>query len=212
MSLNWIIRQKYTLTAGVYLMTGVWVSTPRVDPENPIGLIHTPENQSNSSMWYMSAAVPIQVTPWWSIKANLVGSLAWYHIDQYRKNNHRITGNLVNTFTLREGTSLNLSAYGYTRNRNEYTQYDGAYYINAGVVQQLFKDKMTVSLQVNDIFGTHNSWRRVYNPSFYEESFFWGNRPMLVVSMQYKFKSGKEFRTRRVESNVDTSRISGRGN
>ena len=71
---------------------------------------------------------------------------------------------------------------------------------------------MTVSLQVNDIFGTHNSWRRVYNPSFYEESFFWGNRPMLVVSMQYKFKSGKEFRTRRVESNVDTSRISGRGN
>ena len=212
MSLNWIIRQKYTLTAGVYLMTGVWVSTPRVDPENPIGLIHTPENQSNSSMWYMSAAVPIQVTPWWSIKANLVGSLAWYHIDQYRKNNHRITGNLVNTFTLRKGTSLNLSAYGYTRNRNEYTQYDGAYYINAGVVQQLFKDKMTVSLQVNDIFGTHNSWRRVYNPSFYEESFFWGNRPMLVVSMQYKFKSGKEFRTRRVESNVDTSRISGRGN
>ena len=212
LSLNWLIRQKYTLTAGVYLMNDVWVSTPRVDPENPIGLIRMPENQSNSSMWYLSAAVPIQVFPWWNIKANMVGSLAWYHIDQYRKNNHRITGNIVNTFTLREGTSLTLSAYGYTRNRSEYSQYAGAYYINAGIIQQLLQEKLTISLQVNDIFDTHNSWRSVYNPSFFEESFFWGYRPMLVVSMQYKFKKGKEFRTRRVESHVDTSRISGRAN
>ena len=163
-------------------------------------------------MWYVSAAVPVQVTPWWSFNANLVGTLAWYHIDQYRKSNHRLTGNLINTFTLREGTSLMLSAYGHTRNRYEYTQYAGAYYINAGITQQLLKGAMTLSAQVNNIFDTRNSWRSVYNPYFFEESFFWGQRPMFVASVQYKFKSGKEFRARRVESDTDTSRISGREN
>lgn len=79
------------------------------------------------------------MTPWWSFNANLVGTLAWYHIDQYRKSNHRLTGNLINTFTLREGTSLMLSAYGHTRNRYEYTQYAGAYYINAGITQQFIE-------------------------------------------------------------------------
>ncbi len=211
-SLNWVIRQKYTVTAGAYLMNDVWVSTPRVDPDDPMSLIRTPENQNSSSMWYVSAAVPVQVTPWWSFNANLVGTLAWYHIDQYRKSNHRLTGNLINTFTLREGTSLMLSAYGHTRNRYEYTQYAGAYYINAGITQQLLKGAMTLSAQVNNIFDTRNSWRSVYNPYFFEESFFWGQRPMFVASVQYKFKNGKEFRARRVESDTDTSRISGREN
>lgn len=55
-------------------------------------------------------------------------------------------------------------------------------------------------------------FRAVYNPYFFEESFFWGQRPMFVASVQYKFKNGKEFRARRVESDTDTSRISGREN
>ena len=86
------------------------------------------------------------------------------------------------------------------------------YYINAGITQQLLKGAMTLSAQVNNIFDTRNSWRSVYNPYFFEESFFWGQRPMFVASVQYKFKNGKEFRARRVESDTDTSRISGREN
>ncbi len=209
LAVNWVFAKKYTVTAGALLLKDDWSWLARVDPENPEKVITSPENRARNNMWYMTVAIPAQVTRWWNLTANVTGSLAWYDIEEFRKTNHRVTGNINNAFTLREGTNLILSASGQTAMHRDYTERGGFYTVNAGITQQFLKNKLTAGAYVYDIFDSSNVWAYNRHPEYLDAYYYNSARPMLTLSVRYNFKTGKEFKAKTVESGADTSRISG---
>ncbi len=210
MSLSWVIKKKYNVTAGAYLMTDDYTWVPTQDADNPNLVVYTPMNQDNRNLYYLTVNLPVNPTKWWTMNANLSGRLTWYTMQGGEQlTNHRVSGNLNNTFTVTKTTSLTLGFRGQTPSKFGYTQYPGFWMVNAGVAQKFYKNKFTANLQFDNIFNSTNGRQITDAPFYYGESFgLWG-RPSMSVSLRYNFKSGKEFRAKTVESGADASRISG---
>ena len=85
------------------------------------------------------------------------------------------------------------------------------YSINGGLKHTFAKDRMTMSIYVNDIFNSGTVRVTGTDPSVTNVSVMQGSFRRLGISLRYNFKAGKKIKVKNVQSGAgdEQSRLSG---
>lgn len=195
---------RYTVTLGGYLQDGVISQLSMVDDADPTGrtlkYIHT--NINNLYQYYIQLSVPTQITPWWTMNANLLAVMLDQRIAASDTNDRTYTtqGYMVNTFALPKGWSVDLSGQFTTDAKIGNLTQEGSGNISLAVRKQV-GDKFSFGVGFNNILDT--SHQRVsssgegFNRTLYSPN-LWTRSVNLYV--RYNFQAGKMFRAKSVES------------
>lgn len=201
-NLTLVAAHKYTLTAGVQLVSGEIQQTMQADPENPDLLQLAWVNYDATKSYYASANLPFQPTKWWQLNANVTYMRRGQRVDQHGAEEFFNWGfvNLSTTFTLPAKFYIDLS-YGYQSRidlGNCWVESD--HRLQAGVKKR-FGDRFTASFSVQNlldqgqVIGAHgDGFVRTMNARQ-----TWSNRSFRI-GLTYNFKSGKAFKRKAVEA------------
>lgn len=201
-NLTFVMKYKYSLTFGVAISSDLIEQIVRPDAANPDVLCLTWINWNRATNWYASANLPMQLTKWWQANVNLVyqyqamcetasESLDYKHI---------FFGNIATTFTLPRKFYIDLSYRMQSRYDLGQTWIEPLCFLNAAIKKQC-GDNWTLSFKVSNLFdrpqhvGTRGEEfvrRMTIQQAWTARSF--------AFSVSYKFKTGKAFRQKSLES------------
>lgn len=217
LSVTAVLKYKYTISAGIMLMENAIQQSTISDKENSELLILQYINYPTLNNYYASVNLPIQLTKWWATNLNFTAMYMGQRIypDSPIRRNLMAVGNAQMSFTLP---------------RNYFVEVDGMYMhgmvagntaindmgnINLTLKKRLLKNKLTVSLGVQNIIST--TQRITVKEADFERVMVidqpW-QRPSIRFQISYNFNSGKQFRAKSVESGSaeDRGRIGSGGN
>ena len=217
LSVTAVLKYKYTISAGIMLMENAIQQSTISDKENSELLILQYINYPTLNNYYASVNLPIQLTKWWATNLNFTAMYMGQRIypDSPIRRNLMAVGNAQMSFTLP---------------RNYFVEVDGMYMhgmvagntaindmgnINLTLKKRLLKNKLTVSLGVQNIIST--TQRITVKEADFERVIVidqpW-QRPSIRFQISYNFNSGKQFRAKSVESGSaeDRGRIGSGGN
>lgn len=204
LALTTILSQRYSLTLGAYLQDGIISQLSMVDEADPTGrtLKYIHSNLNNLYQYYIQLSVPAQLTPWWTLNANVLGVMLDQRITSEDSNNRTFTaqGFMTNTFTLTKGWSLDLTGYFMSDAQIGNLTQKGNGNISLAVRKQCLDNKVTISLGVNNLFDAPQlviSSGEGFSRSHIEPN-FWTRS--INLSIRYNFQAGKMFRAKSVES------------
>lgn len=195
---------RYTVTLGGYLQDGVISQLSMVDDADPTGrtlkYIHT--NINNLYQYYIQLSVPAQITPWWTMNANLLAVMLDQRIAATDTNDRTYTsqGYVVNTFSLPKGWSVDLTGQFVTDAKIGNLTQQGQGNISLAVKKQV-GDNLSLGVGFNHILDTSHQRvassgegfsRTLYSPNLWTRS--------VNVYVRYNFQAGKMFRAKSVES------------
>ncbi len=217
-SVTAVLKYKYTLTLGVQIKQNAIQQATVVDQENPELLILQTINFPTLNSYFASANLPFQFTKWWQTNINLMGMYMGQRIypDEPIRRNFMAFMNAQMTFSLPKEFYIELSGrymHGLVAGNTKLADMGN---MNLSVKKRLLDNKLILKLGVDNIIP------QAQTITMEEASFkrtmkvdqAW-SRPMVNFSISYNFNSGKQFRTKSVESGSaeDRSRIgSGGGN
>ncbi|MBP3440966.1 MAG: TonB-dependent receptor family protein [Tidjanibacter sp.] len=195
---------RYTITLGGYLQDGVISQLSMVDDADPTGrtlkYIHT--NINNLYQYYIQLSVPAQITPWWTMNANLLSVMLDQRIASSDTNDRTFTtqGYMVNTFSLPKGWSVDFTGQFVTDAKIGNLTQQGQGNISLAVKKQV-GDKLSFGVGFNHILDTSHQRvfssgegfsRTLYSPNLWTRS--------VNLYVRYNFQAGKMFRAKSVES------------
>lgn len=151
----------------------------------------TSDNLDNQDNVSLTVSMPIPVRKWWNIQANFTGVYNYYnsiYLGQTLKIS-QVTWNMyaANQFTLKKGWSAEVS--GWYNSRAYYGLYAAKPMgmLNAGVQKTLFEKKITVRINVDDIFWTNKfRGRALYKDIDFNVQSQWPSR-QFRISLSYSF-------------------------
>lgn len=215
-SLTGIFFYRYSLTIGAALQDNTINQIAMVDDSDPTGrtLKYLHVNLNNLYQYYAQLSIPAQITPWWTINANILGVMIDQKMVKEQKNDRTFTaqGYMANSFTLPQGWFVDLTGHFMTDAKVGNLTQEGTGNISLALKKQLLGDKLTITLGVNNLLNTSNQTvhssgegfhKTLYSPNVWMRS--------LTVGIRYNFQSGKMFRARSVESGAadEKSRMGG---
>lgn len=220
LSLTGTFFYRYSLTIGASLQDGMINQIATVDESDPTGrtLKYLHVNLNNVYQYYAHLSIPAQVTPWWSVNANLMGVMIDQKIIREQKNDRTFTaqGYMANTFTLSsaKGWYVDLVGHFMTDAKVGNLTQKGSGNISLSLKKMALDNKLTLTLGVNNLLPTsdqvvHSSGegftKTLYSPNLWLRS--------INIGIRYNFQSGKMFRARSVESGAsdEKSRMGGGG-
>ncbi len=204
-SLTGIFFYRYSLTIGASLQDGIIQQISMVDDADPTGrtLKYLHVNLHNVYQYYAQLSIPAQLTPWWSINANITGLM----LDQKITSNHpnertfMAQSYMTNTFTLPKGWTIDLTGQFATDTHIGNLTQEGMGNISLSIKKLLLNEKMSVWLGLNNLLPTSNqvvhSSGEGFNKTLYSPNIWYRS---INVGIRYNFQSGKMFRARSVES------------
>lgn len=204
-SLTGIFFYRYSLTLGASLQDNVIQQLAMVDEADPTGrtLKYLHVNFNNVYQYYAQLSVPAQVTPWWSLNANLLGVMIDQRITRNQALDRTFTaqGYMANSFTLPKGWIIDLTGQFMTDAHIGNLTQEGSGNISLAIKKQCLDDKLTLTLGFNNLLDTSDQVvnsadtgfsKRLYSPNLWMRS--------INIGIRYNFQSGKMFRARSVES------------
>lgn len=201
-NLTLVAAHKYTLTAGVQLVSGEIQQTIQADPENPDLLQLAWVNYDRTKNYYVSVNLPFQPAKWWQLNANFTYMRHGERVEQHGAETfyNWAFGSISTTFTLPAKFYIDLS-YNYQSRidlGNCWVLPD--HRLQAGVKKR-FGDRFTASFSVQNlldqgqVIGAHgDGFVRTMNARQ-----TWSNRSFRI-GLTYNFKSGKAFKRKAVEA------------
>lgn len=213
LSVTAVLKYKYTVTAGMQIMTNAIQQTTIVDSTNPELLILKYINYPTLNNFFFSVNTPLQITKWWATNLNATGMYMGQRIytNEPLRHNFMMFANAQMSFTLPRNYFIELSGmYGHGMVAGN-TAMSDMYNVDIVFKKRLFDNKLTLSVGAQNIIT--NSQRITIKESTFERVMVvdqpW-QRPALKVQISYNFNSGKQFRAKSVESGSveDRGRIS----
>ena len=213
-NLTWVFAHKYSLSFGTQLTKDNIQQILVTDPTNPDAIVYRFENMPHMNLWFVNLSVPAQITKWWQMTFNATGINFRSKLSgQPITIQNSIMGNMDNTFTIHKGKKWYVDlggnyqspiAVGNIRMGHYYT-------INGGLKHTYAKDRMTMSIYVNDIFNSGTVRVTGTDPSVTNVSVMQGSFRRLGISLRYNFKAGKKIKVKNVQSGAgdEQSRLSG---
>ena len=213
-NLTWVFAHKYSLSFGTQLTKDNIQQILVTDPTNPDAIVYRFENMPHMNLWFVNLSVPAQITKWWQMTFNATGINFRSKLSgQPITIQNSIMGNMDNTFTIHKGKKWYIDlggnyqspiAVGNIRMGHYYT-------INGGLKHTFAKDRMTMSIYVNDIFNSGTVRVTGTDPSVTNVSVMQGSFRRLGISLRYNFKAGKKIKVKNVQSGAgdEQSRLSG---
>lgn len=153
--------------------------------------------------------INMPLTKWWTL--NTSASLYDYRIDRgsddsYKGNdNSTFTWNarINSTFRLKWGTSIQLMGFYNAASITSQGTRDAMFFTNVGVRQDLMKRKLTLSVQVRDVFGANKFESTTQGINF--KNFSSSKRQSQIVTFSISFKINNYKADRRERGNGDDS-------
>ena len=204
-SLTGVFAYRYSFTLGAYLQDKAINQIATVDEADPTGrtLKYIHVNLNNLYQYYAQIAIPAQVTPWWSINANLLGVMIDQRIVAEQKNDRTFTlqGSLNSNTTIPQGWVFNLTARFMTNAKVGNLTQLGSGNLSVGITKRLLDNKLSLSLSFNNLLNTSSQRVDAVGEGF-TKSYYAPNLWMrsINVGIRYNFQAGKMFKARSVES------------
>lgn len=201
-SVTLVLKRKYTVTGGVVIQTDEIEQTMQADADNPDRLCMAWVNFDTTKSYYLSASLPFQFTPWWSMNVNLNYIRQGQRVDQHAPENYQnmFFANGGTTFTLPANFFIDLS-YRY-QGRMEFGNcwVEPLHFLHAGIKKK-FGEHFTASVTVRNLLD------RKQRIGAAGEGFVrtvdmqqpWTARSY-HIGLTYNFKAGKAFRRKAVEA------------
>ena len=161
-NLTLVAAHKYTLTAGVQLVSGEIQQTIQADPENPDLLQLAWVNYDRTKNYYVSVNLPFQPAKWWQLNANFTYMRHGERVEQHGAETfyNWAFGSISTTFTLPAKFYIDLS-YNYQSRidlGNCWVEPD--HRLQAGVKKR-FGDRFTASFSSGPGTGDRSARRRI---------------------------------------------------
>ncbi len=163
--------------------------------------LHTLANVGKDYMLGTELMLNWDVFKIWNV--NLMGNLFDYHIEGvlYQRPFSRKSFNwnlrFNNTFRLGKSTRLQLNGMYNSPSVSAQGKRVGYVRWNAGIRQELFKRRLSLTLQLRDIFN-QAKWDFISeSPYFYSHTIFKRKAPVVMLQISYKFNNYKERKGKR---------------
>ncbi len=148
----------------------------------------------------VNLVLPIRITKWWESSNNIIYRYKHFEDTNYQldEENNMIMMRSGNSFSIPRDIELEINIIGMTRSlAGPMIKQQGGVMIYAGISKDFFKDKLNVSVNMDDITGLLNNLREEvsYN-GFYATSYSFLNQQRVSLSLRYRFHSGKKFKSR----------------
>lgn len=202
LSLTAVLAHKYTLTAGVQIVTDEIQQAMLTDPENPDMLRLDWVNYDATSSYYLSANLPFQPTKWWQLNVNATYMRRGQRVEQHGAQQYFNWAfvNVSNTFSLPAKFYIDCSYFYQSRIDLGNIWVMPNHMLQAGIKKR-FGERFTLSFSVRNILdqgqtiGANGDGfvRRV------KVSQPWSNR-QYRFGVTWNFKSGKAFHKKSVEA------------
>lgn len=205
LSLTAVLAHKYTLTAGVQIVTDEIQQAMLTDPENPDMLRLDWVNYDATSSYYLSANLPFQPTKWWQLNVNATYMRRGQRVEQHGAQQYFNWAfvNVSNTFSLPAKFYIDCSYFYQSRIDLGNIWVMPNHMLQAGIKKR-FGERFTLSFSVRNILdqgqtiGANGDGfvRRV------KVSQPWINR-QYRFGVTWNFKSGKAFHKKSVEASSE---------
>ena len=202
LSLTAVLAHKYTLTAGVQIVTDEIQQAMLTDPENPDMLRLDWVNYDATSSYYLSANLPFQPTKWWQLNVNATYMRRGQRVEQHGAQQYFNWAfvNVSNTFSLPAKFYIDCSYFYQSRIDLGNIWVMPNHMLQAGIKKR-FGERFTLSFSVRNILDQGQTIgangddfvRRV------KVSQPWSNR-QYRFGVTWNFKSGKAFHKKSVEA------------
>lgn len=148
----------------------------------------------------------IEIAEWWSLNANV--NLFQYNIKgkveeaEISKNDFNWNTQLVNSFTIKKSTSIQVIGYYSSKSHNLQYYVSDFYFVDLAIKQQFFNDKLSINLQLKDIFQSLNYdlITKVQNADLTGN--FINESPIFMINVSYQISNYKK-KTKDVETEFD---------
>ena len=130
------------------------------------------------------------INDWWSINANV--NLYHYKIEgnvegtKFTKKQFNWSTQLVNSFSVKEATSIQLISYYQSETQNLQYNVSGFYFVDLAVKQQFLNGKLAVNLQLKDIFQSLNYEVITHAQEANLKADFLNESPIFLISVNYQ--------------------------
>jgi len=198
-----VYKYRYILSVGGNLHKDLIREVNKTDPTNPDVIYITPENHHNENHYFAALIFPVKFSEWCNLNANIVGVKQDIRgMENEDKMSHYLYFiNMATNFTLPSKFFMELSYSGTSRLYSANSGIDPRHLFHASIKKQLFNEKLTATLGVNNIFNSKTSYfahteQFKMNSKGYEAQ----SSRFIQLGIQYHFKSGKSFKNREIES------------
>lgn len=156
--------------------------------------VQTNKNLTQVDVYALNISVPIEVTKWWYTTndinlyyASYTGNIAKTTINNIGSLNFNF--NSTNTFNFTKTFSGELSGNYRTRELYAFENVNPIWFVSAGIQKRFMENRMTIKLNVNDIFYS-NKVTATTTFTNYQETFH-VNRDTRVATIAFTYKFGK---------------------
>ncbi|WP_418981810.1 outer membrane beta-barrel protein [Alistipes sp.] len=209
LSLTLIWKYRYTLTVGANLHRDLIREVCRTDPADRDVTYIIPENHHSENHWFVALNAPVQLTKRWNLSVNFVGVKQDIRLtnESPREEHYLMFANLTTGLTLPRGFYVELSYRGQSRLYSGNSEVNPFHTLNAAVKKRLCRDRLTLSLAAYNLNGAGEGYRSTADGLVRRMDGYsaWGAR-RFKLSATWNFRSGREFRARRIEGAADSER------
>jgi len=198
-----VYQYRYTLSIGAHLYHDLIREVCKIDPTNSEITYITPENHYMENHYYIALNVPLKPVEWFSVNANLVGVKQDIRATENdpTMSHYLYFINITTGFKLPAKYYVELTYNGTSRLYSANSGINPRQLFHAVVKKQLFKDRISASLGINNIFNSKASYfSNIPNFTINTRADETQGTRYVKFSIQYNFNSGKSFKKRSVEN------------
>lgn len=209
LSATLVYKYRYSLTVGADLNRDLIREVCKVDPSDANVSYITPENHYMEDHYFVALNAPVVLSRWCNLSVNFVGVKQDIKFTRAAaaSSHYLMFANAVCGFTLPAGFYAELSYNGHNRLYSGNSEVAGRHSFNAAVKKSILAGKLSLSASVQNFTdqkteyvsrtGGFVSVMRGYTPR--DARYF-------KVSVSYNFRTGRDFKTRKVESSAGSER------
>jgi outer membrane receptor protein involved in Fe transport len=168
--------------------------------------LRTYENLNNDNSLGVELNANIFLAKWWRLNAS--GSGFYYSIegvDNYSNESFNYNFRFDNSFSLKTGTKVQLTGFYMGPSASIQGTRQGMFFSNFAIRQDLLKNKVTLTAQVQDVFGTAGMKMNEDTESFKTNIEFKREARVFTLSLTYRLNNFKQKKSgdRAIEGNDD---------
>lgn len=192
--LTYIFKQKIYTTLGFGRTHNNITEVIAPSDLQPKLTVQTNKNLTQVDVYALNISIPVEVTKWWYTSSDInvyyasyTGNIANTSIKNIGNLNFNI--NTTNTFNFTKTFSGELSGNYRARELYAFENVNPIWFVSAGLQKKLMENRMTIKLNVNDIFYS-NKVTATTTFTNYKETFH-VNRDTRVATIAFTYKFGK---------------------
>ncbi|HEY0298039.1 MAG TPA: outer membrane beta-barrel protein [Arachidicoccus sp.] len=198
--LDYTFKSKYTISASYSDNKDVINNAIKPDSINAEKMIQQQINSGSTRTWMLSAAIPVNITKWWTTQEYI----QLYHqrslAEQYDIKKNLVLISTTQEFTIAENFTASLHANYLNHIIFANAVISHIFETDIAIQKKFFKQRLTAKASLDDVFHTANLHGEFYyndfNLTFSEQQ----QHQKITLGLTYNFDLGKTFKSHKIES------------